>query len=148
MLKLGFSGTKKGMTLGQFETLCKKVIMETALFENIEGHHGDCIGADKEFHSILDSLFACTKIVIHPSNIKGTQAHCVSPKAEWREELPPLTRDRHIAKESDYLFFTPKEDEMMLRSGTWTTVRKAIAFNKKFTVILPDGSIRTETYYG
>ena len=45
-MKIGFTGTQKGMTHHQLI----KLLDELCSYSNIELHHGDCIGADAQAH--------------------------------------------------------------------------------------------------
>jgi len=46
-LSLGFTGTQRGMTPDQLEGVAEVV----AAFSSVtSAHHGDCVGADAEFH--------------------------------------------------------------------------------------------------
>ena len=45
-MKIGFTGTAKGITVSQFDLLVE-VLRE--LHEATEAHHGDCIDDEKEF---------------------------------------------------------------------------------------------------
>jgi hypothetical protein len=68
-MKIGITGTKKGMSTNQKISLC-------LLFEDFdiidEFHHGDCIGADAEAHDILDGN---VYIVVHPPTIPKYRAY-------------------------------------------------------------------------
>jgi hypothetical protein len=55
---LGFTGTKAGMTKEQQKT----VMWLLKEFEPINVHHGCCIGADEEFHDLVERW---TTIVRH-----------------------------------------------------------------------------------
>ena len=55
------------------------------------------------------------------------------------EELKPqdyLVRNMNIVNQSDVLIAAPKEEVEVLRSGTWSTIRKAR--NKGLQVIILD----------
>jgi hypothetical protein len=50
-----------------------------------------------------------------------------------------LERNTEIVKACDVLIATPKEQDEVLRSGTWATIRRARKYDKKLAVIFPDG---------
>lgn len=50
-----------------------KKIMER--FEIARAHHGDCMGADKQFHELAKELGA-TVIVVHPPEDDKKRAFC------------------------------------------------------------------------
>lgn len=59
---VGFTGTRKGMTNAQKNTL-RHVLNRVcpSMFR-----HGDCVGADEEAHGVVRSLDPDVKIIIHP----------------------------------------------------------------------------------
>lgn len=106
-----------------------------------EVHHGDCIGADEEFHRIV--LFETeATIQVHPP-IDGAKRAFVEagPRVEILYQYPNLVRNGHIVDESDLLIAAPKEMEEIVRSGTWSTVRKAKARGVPVQIVYPDGSM-------
>ena len=64
-MKVGFTGTQKGMTERQFDIFAA-VISE---LQPEEFHHGDCIGADEQAHDIVHVVAPDCKIVVHPPRI-------------------------------------------------------------------------------
>ncbi len=50
-MKVGFTGTRKGMTEFQ-KTEVRRLLTEYMHGRDMEAHHGDCIGADTDFHNI------------------------------------------------------------------------------------------------
>lgn len=136
---ISFSGTRAGMTRKQRDVLISLLdeLKPTTVV------HGDCIGADKEFHDLVSyrrGVFGTSPVIkIWPSTAR-TRANCngdiiMPPKA-------PLDRDLDIAKDGDRLIATPKELEEVLRSGTWATIRKAKKLGKIVYIILPTGEIK------
>jgi hypothetical protein len=139
---IGFTGTKLGMTDAQWDTLAEILLA----LDYDEAHHGDCIGADAEFFLILCGIREETgrpcKIISHPSTIKATNAN--TPSDVIHEPLPPLERDAIIARKAELMFATPRGFEEEVRSGTWTTVRRAREAGTPLKVIWPDGSVSEE----
>ena len=134
-MKIGFTGTSSGMTPAQKDTLAK------VLPVNSELHHGDCIGSDAECH-VLARAYHC-HVVIHPHNLgKYKKAFCQGD--EERPAAHPLTRNNNIVEETSWLIATPKGFIEELRSGTWSTVRRARKRNRKITIIWPDGNMKEE----
>ena len=123
-MKVGFTGTQIGMSQHQKE----QFVLKLYELNPKEFHHGDCIGADAEAHDIVREFFPDTKIVGHlpQSNNKRAFKKC----DEYRDPLPYLVRDRNIVDETDFLIGTPKHDEEILRSGTWTTIRYSRKIDK------------------
>lgn len=133
MRGIGFTGTQKGMTYEQGETLLALL----SRGETKEFHHGDCIGADAEAHEIAK---ACRiPIYIHPPLCPGKRAFKHS-----RFTYPPrlyLERNHDIVDESNILIACPSSRSEETRSGTWATVRYARKKNKEIKIIWPDGKI-------
>ena len=133
-IRIGFTGTQKGMTEAQKKTFTEIISQYTSL----EFHHGDCIGADEEAHKIVLKTKKAV-ITIHPPDDSIKRAFCSGDKV-----LPPfpyLTRNKHIVQNSDYLIATPKEDKEVLRSGTWSTIRYAKKLGLQVMIIFPDGGV-------
>lgn len=131
-MKIGFTGTQKGMTVPQLEKLYS--ILDR-FRKGTQFHHGDCIGADCQAGGTANSLGYL--IIIHPPNVDTKRAFCYSD-----ETLPPkpyLDRNKDIVDATDFLIASPGEKEEQLRSGTWSTVRYARKKNKRVMIIFPDG---------
>jgi len=135
-MKIGFTGTQIGMTPNQFGELARLIAI--GVTDNpCEFHHGDCIGADAEAHSIADA-FGC-RIVIHPPTNTSKEAFC-KVDSEWDTVLPPkpyLDRNHDIVDACDVLLAAPKSIEEELRSGTWATVRYARKKNIPVIILEP-----------
>lgn len=134
MIKIGFTGTQKGMTQRQKEQV--ELILTFHKFAGGIGavHHGDCIGADDEFNTIAGKY--CLVRIAHPSsNTPGKRAYgrCeVTLSAK-----PALERNHDIVDAADIMIATPKERREVLRSGTWATIRYCKKMGKIVHVIYP-----------
>jgi hypothetical protein len=51
------------------------------------------------------------------------------------DPLPYLTRDYKIVDDVDYMFGAPLQDNEIIRSGTWTTIRYSRKKNKLLTIL-------------
>lgn len=67
-MRIGFTGTRRGMTEAQGLTLRALLATQHAT----EFHNGDCIGADAEAHDIAVAM-GC-EVVIHPPIIDAERA--------------------------------------------------------------------------
>ena len=134
-MKIGFTGTQKGMTDEQKLTVMKLLKNRPAGSE-LELHSGDCIGADKDFVDILDWSLFTTKIGHIPDN-DSKRAFCKYNTE--RTPKPYLVRNHDIVDESDILIATPGEFKEQLRSGTWATIRYAQKKGKKIVIVWPNG---------
>jgi len=131
-MKIGFTGSQLGMTIAQLDVL-EKVFKE---FDEIEFHHGDCVGADIIAHRA--AVKAGATIVIHPPLNSSKRAFAVGGTILEKKEY--LVRNKDIVDSSELLFATPSGPEM-LRSGTWSTVRYAKKRGKDTIIVMPDGSV-------
>jgi len=131
---LGFTGTQKGMTESQKEIT--SILMDD--LECKEVHHGDCIGADTDFHKLAQEKDL--DIVIHPASGVGDKRAYNEGAKKTEEEKPPLVRNWDIVEKSDAIIATPKGNKEEIRSGTWATIRYAKKKGKKLFIVNPDGS--------
>ena len=131
---IGFTGTRAGLTKSQRITL-SSLINDTSII------HGDCIGADEEFHKI--GLQNNCSVLIRPCNLNSQRAFCKGGQI-IAEPLSPLDRNKDIVNDSDEMIACPSGFEEVMRSGTWATIRYARKSGKKLTIIWPDGSIKIE----
>ena len=137
-IKIGFTGTQKGMTNQQkkmvtlfFDNLLKK-------YEVISAHHGDCIGADKQFHSF--AKYYKIKTVTHPPLNSSKRAFCDADQEMPKDDY--LVRNRNIVDSVDIMLATPKENDEVLRSGTWATIRYSRKKRKQLAIIFPNGKVK------
>ena len=141
MKKIGFTGTRHGMTEKQKESTQKFIISEK--FSEI--HHGDCIGSDKEMHEIITNYREKEKknikIVGHPPKYNKYRANCKCDIFLAKNDY--LTRNHDIVDSTDILIATPETKER-LHSGTWSTVRYARKKGKKIYIIHQNGKITVE----
>ena len=143
-MKVGFTGTQKGMTDAQKDSVRK--LLRTA----DELHHGDCVGADADAHRVALSLGLA--VVVHPPDDDKKRFFCVPLCCEGSENaatvLPPkpyLTRNKDIVRDTQWLLACPGEVAEVIRSGTWATVRAARKAGKNVVIVCPDGRAIKET---
>lgn len=131
-LSVGFTGTRTGMTQNQKLRLASILCELASRYSIYAFHHGDCIGADEQFHDIVLMLFNKPTVILHPCNLKSQRAFCTdenNPKATLRffhhEDVfpPPLVRNKEIVQNIDFLIAAPATAKEQLRSGTWATIR-------------------------
>ncbi|HJV74804.1 MAG TPA: hypothetical protein VJ654_11325 [Noviherbaspirillum sp.] len=103
MNKIGFSGTRHGMTAGQQQAF-RQWIRER---QPHEFHHGDCIGADAQAHDIVREVAPACRIVLHPPINSSKRAFCHADI----ELLPHayLRRNKNIVLATSELVATPFE---------------------------------------
>lgn len=141
---IGFTGTRHGMTKSQNDQV-KLLVAELAAPPSRcrEAHHGDCIGADEEFHAIARRVVGI-RIVAHPGNVPAMRAFCRAD--EVRDPKPFMDRNHDIVTACHVLLATPHEMHEQPRGGTWSTIRMARAERKPVTIVWPDGWIAKERW--
>jgi hypothetical protein len=104
-LKIGFTGTKNGMTFDQKNNFLVTLDELNDEHHLEEFHHGDCIGADEDAHQIVETYFPHVMIHIHPPENGYKRAFCKGGFSH--QERPFLVRNRHIVDLTDVLIATP-----------------------------------------
>lgn len=133
---LGFTGTREGMTNVQRESVAEFLRQRRPT----EAHHGDCVGADSEFHdaALLFDPNSPPHISSHPCNLKKYRAY--RHANSQHPVKSPKERNWDIARASDHLLAAPRLTQSEPRSGTWQTIRFMLSLRKPVTVVWPDGT--------
>ena len=124
-MKIGFTGTQTGMCEEQ-KKLLYGILSELMMVKGdtpMEFHHGDCIGADREAHEIVQSVGGID-IIVHPPENDAKRAFCEG-YVRRANPKPYLDRNRDIVDAVDLMLVAPKENVEVVRSGTWSTYRYA-----------------------
>lgn len=138
-MRIGFTGTRAGMTQAQANTTIAALLWLTAHEEARPiAVHGDCKGADAQFDSICKT-YGFYRIA-WPCTLHNQRAFC--DVNEQHVEQPPLVRNRCIVEDANVMLATPRSATEELRSGTWATIRHARRAGKPLLLILPDGTVR------
>jgi hypothetical protein len=131
-MKLGMTGNRNGIS-----DEAKKVFLDFINNNEIkEAHHGDCLGADKDFHDIFNNKNL--RIIIHPPNDNKMRAFCKSDNILQPKKF--LDRNHDIVNNTDMLIAFPSTKNEILRSGTWATIRYARKQKKNILIVYPDGN--------
>lgn len=125
---IGFTGTRNGLNEEQIKQI--KLILDK--YDNITVRHGDCIGADTDFHNLCLEYKnkKNIKIQIHPPNDPKLRKY---NKADiLMLEKPYLERNLDIIIGCNFLIGCPfDKNNEKIRSGTWYTIRQARKRNIK-----------------
>jgi hypothetical protein len=147
VLQVGFTGTRYGCKPAQLISL-KVAVVYFGQHDIETWHHGDCIGADTQFHLAIKEgrlRFGWDdKIIIHPPLIKNDddlKYWAQNDGDELCDPLGHLARNREIVKEVDLLLATPYDMFEQKTGGTWYTVNYARKQGKPVMIIWPDGSV-------
>lgn len=142
--KIGFTGTQFGLSTRQKSEVRLALLNAKALhiLDTLEFHHGGCVGSDEEAAEIARELGFW--VVAHPPIITTKMSKQLYLNDEVRDPEDYLDRNHNIVDECDELIATPKQEDEVLRSGTWATIRyakKRIKIShakiKKITLIFP-----------
>lgn len=131
---LAFTGTSQGMTANQRAKVASLLIKFGPTLHTVV--HGGCVGADEEFHALC--LTRGLRIHVWPSNLQGKWGNWEGAE-EVHDPMPPLDRNTEIVREGTHLLAAPKEFQEVLRSGTWSTVRRAKKQRRGYVIVDPSG---------
>jgi hypothetical protein len=139
-MRVGFTGTREGMTRDQFLTFAQQLPHEMTWFR-----HGCCVGADHEAAVYVDGMKFRPGIFGAPSNIESmTSAQALKACDDTTGRLdPPLERNRIIVDGCDLLIACPAEMKEGA-GGTRYTVRYARKKGKRIIIVWPDGTTTEE----
>jgi hypothetical protein len=130
-MKIGFTGTRKGMTDRQKQTFL--LLLYNMPIKSFT--HGGCHGADWDADKIV-ALSTPYDIEVRPGDrsqynrYRGTGRTVYAP-------LPYLERNHKIVDGSDLLVATPSSLVEQQRSGTWATIRYARKVGKPTIILDP-----------
>jgi len=135
-IKIGFIGNcRYGLDSEQKD----KIISILDIYDNIIVSHGDCIGSDTDFHNLCMNYrneHPNKKIRIEIFPLDNPKLRAFNEPDLLREKKQSnLQRNLDIIKNSSILIACPiDKNKEQLRSGTWSTIRKAI--KQKLTTII------------
>lgn len=104
-MKIGVTGTREGMTEYQLNNIRKGLIHFKRKHDEVELHHGDCIGVDIQVANIARNLGI--KVISHPPVKEGLRAFHDSDIVLEADSY--LSRDRRIVDSVNMLLVVPKE---------------------------------------
>ena len=135
---IAFTGTQQGMTDDQMQRLRHYLTTLHRTASATGFIHGDCIGADEQFHHLVLEVFgdpARLLIHIYPANIPGKRAYCNS--RHIADPRPPLVRNKQMVDLCDLLLVAPRVMQEQQRSGTWATYRYAKRRGRRIRIFNP-----------
>jgi hypothetical protein len=134
---VGMTGTSKGMSAMQMEQMFRLF----AAGRITAVHHGDCVGADAEFHHM--AVARSLPIILHPPQDDKARAFCEGATIKHKPQ-PYMARNHDIVDAADVLWAFPRLMREELRSGTWATVRYARRRGKPIIIVWPNGETDRE----
>jgi hypothetical protein len=145
MKNIGFTGTRHGMTHVQRRRVDIELERILSPDPHVTGHHGDCVGADMQFHGIV-RRYPWSYLVGHLPVNESDRAFCNFD--EVRDPLPYMKRNAQIVAAANVMIGAPFEMEEQKRGGTWSTIRMARRALRhrdstllELVVVLPDGTV-------
>ena len=131
---IAFTGNCFGLSDDQKKEIIK--IFDTC--PNITVFHGDCVGADTDFHNLC--------LEYRTKQNKQIQIHIYLPDNDklrgfnkgdiYMNPQPYLTRNKNMVKKCDILIGCPiDKNKEQLRSGTWATIRYANKIKKQIYLL-------------
>lgn len=142
VLRVGFTGTRNGMTRAQLAACQALLNSWRVLGVSRSLAHGDCVGADSQADYMARKLNY--NIIIHPPQDPRLQANCYKPGDQLMDRAVYHVRNINIIRSCERLIATPKDMNRMT-GGTFFTIeyaRKEQAIS--LYVIRPDGVISHE----
>lgn len=137
-VEIGFTGTRDGLTEDQRHALACVL----AGYEDATLHHGDCVGADEAAHDIAVKQGGW-RIEVHPGMGPRHLRAFVTGYHVLHPTKPNLDRNSDIVAAATTLVACPAGPETM-RSGTWSTVRKARRKGINCVLVWPSGDVTYE----
>lgn len=124
-LHIGITATREGLTGPQITTIKRELLGYYTIYcRDIYLHHGCCIGGDEQITVMAFTLGI--KVCAHPPvNRKFFSQLAYDLSSCKNDDKPFLDRNQDIVNASNVLIGAPKEKYEVLRSGTWSTIRKA-----------------------
>lgn len=134
-MRIGFTGTQQGMNDFQTENVVNKLVeIVKANHKELVFVHGDCVGSDEEVATLARELGFY--IIGRPALVAEHKRAYFKCDTLFPAKAP-LDRNQDIVDNSDMLIATPKEQSEVLRSGTWSTIRRAKKANLDRYIVGP-----------
>ena len=137
-VRLGFAGPRKGVNDEQFLSLERMLTLVPGI---LEGHHGDGVGGDVDFHQLCRQLEI--PIHIHPPKKSSNRAFCKGAIATAKKR-DGSRRNRDIVESTDLLLAIPPKDKEVVSSGIWASVRHARKLGRCVLIVRTNGEIVAE----
>lgn len=145
-LSIGFTGTRHGMTTEQLDAVRVLLVLVAPPDAIFHAHHGDCVGADEQFHKLCRNTNGRGYIIVHPGPLHdvANKAGCLGD--ERNAGRPHMARNRDIVDASTVMLAAPLDATEQQRGGTWATIRMARRAGKPLAIVLPSGEVVRERW--
>ena len=106
-------------------------------------HHGDCVGADAEFHDLCRDE-PHSFIVVHPGPVDDLPNQAGRIGDERRAAFPHMRRNKNIVLASTVLLAAPFELTQQPYGGTWRTIDMARKAKRPLAIVSRDGAMTVQ----
>lgn len=144
--QIGFTGTRNGMTPAQRLAVIA-VVQEVTRGAAFVAHHGDCVGADAEFHDLC-RMEPLSAIVVHPGPLEDLPNQAGRVGDSRRESAPHMRRNKNIVMASMVMIAAPFEPVEQTQGGTWRTIEMARKAKRPLAIVWRDGAVARERWEG
>jgi hypothetical protein len=144
MWQIGFTGTRHGMTPPQRAAVAA-ILEPLAEPGGFVAHHGDCIGADAEFHDLCREL-PQSFIVVHPGPLDDLPNQAGRVGDERRLPVPHMRRNKNIVMASTVMIAAPLEVAQQPYGGTWRTIEMTRKAKRPLAIVWRDGAVTDERW--
>lgn len=129
------------MTERQADRVKMKLEQIGQAYDEVEVHHGVCVGADSDFHAMAKELDFF--VVGHPGHPKGKPWDKSMRSADVPdlilEQKPFISRNIDIVSASHLVIACPASNTDK-KGGTWTTIKMAMG-EKPLYIVHHDGTV-------
>lgn len=117
-MRVGCTGTQTGGNTHQL--MVTRQTLSDLYTSGSEFHHGDCVGVDVQLATMAQEI-GYTTVSHPPSNPKRRAFH---ESDQILIPAPYMKRNQDVVDAVEVLIAVPKETREVVRSGTWSTVRR------------------------
>ena len=142
--QIGFTGTRHGLMPLQ-RAAVGAVLEQVADAGGFVAHHGDCIGADAEFHDLCRMLPG-SLIIVHPGPLDDLPNQAGRVGDERRAHLPHMRRNKNIVTAATVMIAAPFELTPQEHGGTWRTIEMARKARRPLAIASRDGVTAKERW--
>lgn len=139
MIDVGFTGTRSGMSDDQRLAVAHLLELLVAGHSSWRARHGDCLGADAEFHDLARARGATVIGHLPASDADRARREC----DQYTAPMPYMRRNREIVLNSSILIAAPFTSAPSLNrpGGTWRTIELAEKFRRPRVVVHRTGLV-------
>lgn len=138
---LAFTGSASGMDAEQAIVVIDLLVR----LQPKHVHQGGCVGADEQFHKLVDMFFPDVIVQTHPGDVREEMVSTYIGDSHVHPVQQPLDRNHTMIDVSKVLIATPHRGEYQ-RAGDWSTIRYARTKGIPRFIVYPRGKLVVEGY--